>query len=406
MLALGGCEKLGVGQQKAAGPPQRPPARVVVASASVKDVPVYLDEIGHTLAIETVSIMPQVGGKLVAAHVNDGDFVHKGQLLFEIDPRPFQAALDAAQATLEQNRADLGLAQAELKRDEEATAVKGAVSQLKLDQDKSAVAVAEAKVKSAEAAIESAKLNLEYTKISCPIDGRAGARMVDPGNVIKALDKAILNIQQLNPIYAEFTIPENDLGTVRKYLAASGKDLADSPEKQLRVEVDIPANSARVLQGLGSALPTTLPTAHPTTRRVGPREGSLSFMDNSVQNGTGTIRLRATLPNADGYFWPGQFVSVRLVLATKKDAVIVPEAAQQIGQTGPFVYVVNEEGVATIRPIKPGQRQNGNMLVVDQGLEAGEKVIVQGHMQVIPGGKVQAVNQGQSQASPVAAAKE
>ncbi|HON66781.1 MAG TPA: efflux RND transporter periplasmic adaptor subunit, partial [Phycisphaerae bacterium] len=206
LAGLLGCEK---GDRTALKMPERPPAVVTVAPATTQDVPVYLDQIGRTVPVQTVAIVPQVGGKLVATHVNHGDYVKKGQLLFEIDPRPFQAALDAAEASLAQNLAELELARAELSRVEEALR-SSAVSRLEYDQKKSGVAMAEARVAAAKAAIEQAKLDLEFSRIHSPIDGKAGARLVDAGNVVRANDAPLLIIQQMSPIFAEFTITEND----------------------------------------------------------------------------------------------------------------------------------------------------------------------------------------------------
>jgi multidrug efflux system membrane fusion protein len=364
---------------------QRPPAAVTVAEALSRDVPVYLDAIGKTVAVQTVAIVPQVAGKIIARHVEDGSFVKKGDLLFEIDPRPFEAAVDSAKAMLAQNEADLVWAQADFKRTQELMPT-NVVSQLEFDQKKSVLGVDQGKVDAAKAAIETAELNLEYTKIHSPMDGRAGSVMVDPGNIVKANEGTILVIQQLDPIYAEFTITENDLGTVRKFIASRKLNLGEEPEKGLKVEVDVPGDSARVLSALGSA------TTQPANSFADAREGPLTFLDNSVQNGSGTVRLRATLANSDHYFWPGQFVNCRMVLTTKKDAVLVPAVAQQIGQQGPFVYVVGADETAQIRPITPGQRQ-GDMLVIDEGVKAGEKVIVNGQMSVTPGGKVQPTNE-------------
>lgn len=381
-----GCKKPGA----SAAAMQRPPAAVTAATAVAKSVPVYLDEIGKTLAVETVSIVPQVNGKVIAAPVENGAWVKKGQLLFEIDPRPFEAELAAAKATLAQARAEWNLANVEFHRVEELIAT-NAVSQLEFDRRKSDVAVSEAKVAAAEAAVQTAELNLEYTRILSPIDGRAGARLVDPGNIVKENDAAMLVVQRLDPIYVEFTITENDLGTVRKYMAAHGIDRGQSPEKSLAVWVDIPGDSQKVIDALGEVSSRPDSTTQPTTRGVGPREGQLSFMDNSVQTGSGTVKLRATVANSDRYFWPGQFVNVRMVLATKQDAVLIPASAQQIGQQGPFVYVITPEQTATIRPITPGQRQ-GDLIVVESGLSAGERVIVTGQLSVQPGGKVLVTN--------------
>jgi multidrug efflux system membrane fusion protein len=368
--------------------PARPPAAVTVATAVARDVPVYLDEIGKTVSVEVVSIVPQVGGKLIAAHVQDGDYVEKGQLLFEIDPRPFDAALAAAQATLAQNKADRELAQIEFKRMRE-LASKGTASQLEFDQDRVALAVTEAKVAAAEAAVQTAELNLEYAQIRSPIDGRAGARLVDPGNVVKASDASMQVIRRLDPIYVEFTITENELGTVRKFMATHGFEWGQSPERGLRVEVDVPGNSARVLTALGP----TEPTSAPASASAGPRVGRLTFLDNAVQSTTGTVKLRATVANTDHYLWPGQFVNVRLILTTKTAAVLVPATAQQVGQQGPYVYVVTPDGTAELRPIVLGQRQ-GELLVVESGVQSGEKVVIAGQMAVMPNAKVQVTEAG------------
>ncbi|MGH7177934.1 MAG: efflux RND transporter periplasmic adaptor subunit [Tepidisphaeraceae bacterium] len=369
---------------------ERPPAPVTATAALQRDVPVYLDEIGRTIAVDTVSVVPQVGGLVTAVHFEDGALVKKGQLLFEIDARPFEATLAAAQATLAQNRAEATWAEADFKRTEELLPA-NVVSQLEFDQKKSAWGVAQAKIEAANAAVQSARLDLEYTKIYSPLDGRAGARLVDPGNVVKENDKPLLVIQRLNPIYAEFTITENDLGTVRKFMAQRGINRGDSPEKGLKVQIDLPGDSQKVLSALAEIRPTT----RPATNSTGPREGELTFLDNAVQSGTGTVRLRATVPNPDRYFWPGQFVNVRLILATKKNAVLIPADSQQIGQQGPYVYVVSAQQTAELRPIKPGQRQ-GDLLVVEEGVQPGDKVIVTGQMTVMPGGKVVVTNEAQS----------
>jgi membrane fusion protein, multidrug efflux system len=367
---------------------------VTVATAVARDVPVYLEEIGKTVATEVVSIIPQVGGKIIAAHVQDGDEVKKGQLLFEIDPRPCEAALAAAKATLAQNRADLDLAQIQFKRMRE-LALRDSASALEFDQERVAQAVAEAKVAAAEAAVQTAELNLQYTSITSPIDGKAGVRLVDAGNVVKENDVPMQVIRRLDPIYVEFTVTENDIGTVRKYISTHGLEWKGTAEGGLRVEVDVPGNSIQVLTALGVNTPTTAPAV----AGAGPRVGRLTFLDNSVQGTTGTVRLRATVDNVDHYFWPGQFVNVRLVLTTKKDAVLVPVTAQQIGQQGPYVYVVRPDGTAELRPITPGQRQ-GDLLVVESGVQNGDQVVVAGQMAVMPNSKVQVTNAG-SDAGPL-----
>ena len=408
-LVVAGC-----GKHDGAGAtmPARPPAMVTAAAAITRDVPVYLDEIGNTVSIESVSIVPRVGGMVVASHVQDGAYVTKDQLLFEIDPRPYEAALASARAQVAQALAEAERARLEFQRVAELLPQR-AVSQLEYDQDKADYEAAQARVDAARAAVEQAQLNLDYSRIYAPITGRAGAVLVDPGNVVQANGAAMLVIQQLDPIYAEFTITENDLGTVRKFIATRGLEWGEQPERRegLRVEVDVPGNSQRVLAALGgntSPSPTTAPTTAPTTtnpsNQSGPREGQLTFLDNAVQQGTGTVRLRATVPNADRYFWPGQFVNVRLVLMTKKNAVLIPAQAQQIGQQGPFVYVVTPDSKAQIRPIVPGQRQ-GELIVVERGLQAGERVIVKGQMSVMPDGPVVVTNDQPQQGAAHAQAR-
>lgn len=366
--------------------PPRPPAMVTAAVAETRDVPIYLDEIARVVPIETVSIVSQVGGKVVAAHVTDGTFVKKGELLFEIDPRPFKAALASAEAALEQSRAEVALADIEFKRIQGLSA-KQQASQIEFDRTRIARDVAAAKLHSAEAAVEMAKLDLEYTTIESPISGRAAWRMVDPGNVVKANDAAMQMIRRLDPIYVEFTIPENDLAAVRRSIAAG-----EGGAGGLRVDVTIPKDSARVLSA-SLAGATSQPSG---TDRA--RAGELTFLDNVVQGGTGTVKLRATVRNEDFLLWPGQFVNARLVLETKKDAVLVPAKAEQIGQVGPYVYVVKDDNTAEIRPITPGQLQ-GDLLVVDGGLKAGEKVIVAGHLSVAPGGPVKVMNEAPANAT-------
>jgi membrane fusion protein, multidrug efflux system len=363
-----------------AQPTEQPPSPVAAVAAVSRDVPMYLDAIGKTLPVESVSIVPQIGGKVIGVHVEDGAYLTKGQLLFEIDPRPSQAALAAAKASLAQSQAEAEWAQADFKRTEELMVSK-VVSQLEFDQKKSAVGVAQAKIDAAKAAIEEATLDTEYTKIYSPIDGRAGARLIDQGNIVKENETFMLVIQRLDPIYAEFTVTENDLGTVRKFMASRGREIGRESDLGLKVEVDVPGDSARVLSALGA----------PTTQTA-PRTGTLTFLDNTVQSGSGTVKLRATLANPDRYFWPGQFVNVRLILATKKDAVLIPPEAQQIGQQGPFVYIVRPDQTAELRPIIPGQRQ-GNLMVVESGIKTGEMVITSGQMMVMPNGKVMVTNQ-------------
>ena len=349
-LTASGCNRA---NPQAAGPQMLPAPLVTVAKAQKQDVPLYLDEIGKSGGSESVTVTPQVGGRITERHFQDGADLTKGALLFVIDPRPYQAQLDSARASLAQAKAALALAKAQFARDEELVGSK-AISKQDYDTKKNTVDVDLAQVESAEAVLETAKLNLEYCYIHSPIEGRAGARLVDVGNVVQANTTGLLLIQRLDPIYADFTVTEGDLPEVQKEMSRGS----------LKTLVRLPSD--------------------PENRA---RSGKLTFLDNAVQNGTGTVNLRATMSNPDHHFWPGQFVNVRLVLATQKNAVLIPNQATQISQKGPFVYVVKPDGTADIRPVTLGQRQGDNV-VITQGVTAGETVIVTGQMTVPPGGKV------------------
>ena len=330
-----------------------PPPLVSVAKAQAQDVPVYLDEIGKSYAFESVTVTPQVGGRITQRQFQDGSDLTKGQLLFAIDPRPYQAQLDSAKGALAQAKAAMELAKVEFARSSELLASK-VTSKQDYDTKKSTVDVDQAQVESAEAALETAQLNLEYCYIHSPIQGRAGARLVDVGNVVQANTTGLLLIQRLDPIYADFTITERDLPNLQKEMTRG----------TLKTFVRLPSDTEDRARG-----------------------GKLTFLDNTVQNGTGTVNLRATISNPDHHFWPGQFVNVRLVLATQKGAVLIPNQATQISQKGPFVYVVKPDNTADLRLVTLGQRQGDN-IVITQGVAPGENVIVAGQMTVAPNGKV------------------
>ena len=335
-----------------------PPPVVTTAPVTIADVPVYLDEIGRTTATEIVNVVPQVSGQITKISFQDGQYLKAGQQLFLIEPTPFQATLDQALAALEQNRAQLENAKSNFSRVASELPSK-AVSQQDYDNAKSAEDVAAANVKAAQAQIETAKWNLGNCVINSPIDGQAGQRLVDRGNVVNANSTNLLNIQKLVPIYVDFTVPENQLDRVRENMKNG----------TLKVEV-------------------TSPNLPKTTI-----DGNLTFLDNAVQDGTGTIKLRATMQNKDRLLWPGQFVNVRLILATLKDAKLIPSEAMQIGQQGPFVFIVNKDDVAEQRSITPGQRQ-GDMTVVEKGLNGDEAIVRSGQMMLNPGAHVQVQNSG------------
>ena len=286
LAVLAGCH------QQTAPAMARPPAAVAVAPAVAQDVPVYLDEIGKSVAREVVSVQPQVSGRIERLHFTDGADLRAGDPLFTIDPRPFQAQLDAARGSLAQAKAEMNFARLAFDRAAQLIATQ-AIAQEEHDTRKNALDVAAARVQQSEAAVETARLNVAYCSIRSPIDGRAGQRLVDAGNVVTANSGALLLIQRLDPIYADFTVTENDLAAVQR----------DMRRGRLQVEVRLPEEPDR------------------------PLAGALTFLDNAVQDATGTVKLRATVANHERRLWPGRFVKVRLVLHTLPGAVLVPAAA-------------------------------------------------------------------------------
>ena len=360
LLITAGCSK---GSVQAA--PAMPAPLVTVVNTTAQDVPKYLDEIGKNVAFESVTVTPQVPGRIVERHFKDGEELTKGQLLFVVDPRPYKAQVDSAQATLAQAKAALELAKIQFSRDEEIIGTR-AISKQDYDTKKSAVDVDQAQVESADAALETAKLNLEYCYIHSPINGRAGARLVDVGNVVQANSTALLSIQRLDPIYATFTVTEGDLPEVQKEMSHG----------TLKAVVRLPSD--------------------PDTSF---KPGRVEFLDNAVQNGSGTVNLRATVSNPEHHFWPGQFVDVKLVLSTEKRAVLIPNQAAQISQKGSFVYVVKADDTAELRPVTLGQRQ-GDAVVVTQGLAPNERVVLAGQLLVRPGGKVRVEGSGPEAGAP------
>jgi len=342
-------------EAKAAQPPARP---VLVAKVITKDVPLYLDEIGNCAAYETVQVQAQVSGQILARNFQDGADVKKGDLLFTIDPRPYQAALDQAQGQLGQAKSKLVLDQITLKRQQELRA-RNVISPQDLDTAQATVKSDEAMVKTAEGAVAAAQVNLDYCNIQSPINGRAGLRLVDVGNVVTGGNgggggAVLLTIQGLDPIYTDFTVSETDLPLVRRYLGGPN----------VKVETRSPDGS------------------------MPPRMGDLYFIDTSVQPGAGTVKARGVTPNPDHALWPSEFVRVRFILDNLKDANLVPSQAVQISQSGPFVFVVKPDNTVDLRQVKPGQRQEGDTIVIESGLKAEETVVVTGQLALAPGTKV------------------
>jgi multidrug efflux system membrane fusion protein len=372
-----------------------PPPMVTASGVVVRTVPYYIDEIGNCASKDTVTLMPQVAGRVEAAHFTEGKDVKKGDVIYTIDPRPFEAVLAQTEAALKENEANLEFAKSEFER-VEALQGTNAVSKTEYDQKKSALAVAVAHVGQAKANVDNAKLNLEYCTIRSPLDGRTGMRMVDPGNIVKANETGLVMIQSFDPIYVDFTIPEDRLAEVRANMAnGSLKTLVTLPGGNgIAPITPQPPTQPPTMQA--AQAPTTQPetqlaSTEPTTRPV-EHIGALDMVDNSVLTGTGTVRLRATVPNADRYFWPGQFVHVRLLLHENSDALLVPSQAIQVGQQGPYVYVVKHDDqknmdIAEMRQVVQGQIQ-GDLIVIEKGLNPTDKVITTGQLMVVPNAPV------------------
>lgn len=384
-------------------------AAVTVGSVVEKDVPVQLRGIGNVEPYSSVSIKSMVGGQLIRTAFKEGQVVKRGDLLFVVDPRPFEAGLKQAEAILEKDLSLVKQAQANRVRDEAqvkhakalltkdlvqakmakvqaeryaALAAKGNVSREQCDQvrtnsdaleaavlaDQAAleesraglqaadatVEHARAAVRASSAGVKSAKLQLGYCFIHSPLGGRTGNLYVKTGNIIKANEAVLVEINQVHPVYVAFSVPEQHLGGIRRHMARG----------ELMVKALIPGEDNRA------------------------EEGVLTFVDNSVDRTTGTIRLKGTFPNTQGRLWPGQFVEVALILSTDPRAIVVPSQAVQVGQEGPYVFVVKPDLTVEYRKVMVGRSLSGET-VVARGLRPGEKVVTDGYLRLVPGAKVE-----------------
>jgi membrane fusion protein, multidrug efflux system len=337
-------------QAKTAAPDAVP---VIVAAVEQKDMPVELTEIGTVQAYATVGVRAQVGGVLEKVGFREGQDVHAGDLLFALDARPYDAALKSAGAALERDSALVETARREVERYAD-LAKKEYVNQDEYDKIRTNAASLEAAVRADQAAVDLARLNLQYCTIRSPIAGRTGQLMVNAGNVVKAnADDPMVVINQIEPIYVTFAVPEQEL----------------------------PPIQARAAQGSLEVLATL------TDGGGEPHAGSLTFLDNAVDRSTGTVRLKATFPNQDRAFWPGQFVNARLRVSTQAGAVVVPTQALQTGQKGPYVFVVKADQSVDSRAVTPGAAVGAETIIL-KGLEKGETVVTDGQLRLVPGTKI------------------
>src|SRR6516165_2978438 len=346
-FAISGC-----GEKPAAKAPLAP-KNVLVTQVKTMDVPVEIHEFGRTSSPEDVSVRPQVSGRIMEVHFVEGQEVKKGDLLFVIDPRPFQTSLEQSQGQLKSDQAQLELNRKNLQRDEQ-TGPGRFVSAQQIDADHAQVQIYEGAIVKDQAAIDQAKLNLEYCYVRSPLDGRTGRRLVDPGNYVGTGGSILVNIQRQDPVYVDFTISENDLARLRQDM-----EQGDA----LKVDVVTPSR--------------------PDVART----GTLSFLDNSVSAQSGTAMLRATIRNPDRYLWPGQYVNVTLTLQILKDAPVVPSQTVQMGGKGTYLFAVTANNTVEQRQVTQGVRYQ-DLVVVLQGVKPGETVVVEGQLALGNGMKV------------------
>jgi len=367
-----------------AGPPPSPGVPVVVAKVSEKLMPVEVASVGNVEPISTVAVKAQVSGELLQVHFNEGDFVRKGQLLFTIDSRSFQGQVGTVEANMAKDQAQLKQVEANLARDTAqleyvqaeakryATLLqRGLISADSAEQARSQSNAAEELVRADRAAIENvravldvdqhaltaAKLQLSYSTIYSPIDGRTGAVMLKPGNLIKSADAPIVVINQTNPIYINFTVPQQHWPEIKKNMNARG----------LRVTAAVAQDAAH------------------------PQQGNVIFVDNAVDAATGTLHLKASFENSENQFLPGMFVNVVLRLSEQPNAKVVPTQALTEGQNGTFVYVVKPDNGVELRPVVSTRSHDGNA-AIESGLELGEMVVIDGQARLTAKSKVQIKN--------------
>ncbi|HYL23805.1 MAG TPA: efflux RND transporter periplasmic adaptor subunit [Burkholderiales bacterium] len=338
-------------RKAAKGPP---PVMVTVAAALQETVPVRVQVIGNVEPYLTVGVKARVDGQINAVNFREGEQVRKGDVLFRIDPRPYEAALRQAQANGLRDRAARDQARSQERRYQDLLD-KNFVSKEAYAQIRTNAETAEATAQASEAALENARLNLEYCTIRSPLEGYVGKVLLQAGNLVRANDvNPLVVINQVRPVYVSFAVPEQTLPEIRKYQAAS----------PLRVDVI------------------------PPDRGAAPIAGRLVFIDNAVDPSTGTIRLRAQFDNADAALWPGQFVNVSLRLYEEPDAIVIPSQAIQSGPQGQYVYVVDDDMVADVRPIAV-QEIDGERAIVARGLIKGERVVTRGQLRLGPKTRVQ-----------------
>ncbi|HSU53006.1 MAG TPA: efflux RND transporter periplasmic adaptor subunit [Candidatus Dormibacteraeota bacterium] len=351
---LFGCSKESPGSAQTT---KRPTVPITVARAESKDVPIELRNIGNVEAYATVTIRSQITGQIVKIHFQEGQEVKQGDLLFTIDPRPSEGALRQAEADLKRDQAQLVSVRLEFDRQKKLFE-SNIASKDDYDKAEAAFHALEASIMADEASVSRAKLNVEFTAIRAPITGRTGNLMVKQGNIVKAPDDALVTINQVQPIYVTFSVPEQDLPAIRKQMRTA----------PLSVQIEAPSGNLR-------------------EDAANLERGDLTFIDNSVDATTARIKLKATLPNKDNALWPGQFVQAVLLLDTIRNATVVPSQAVQASQNGDFVFVVQDNSKVQKRTVTAGLSNNG-FTVLETGVRAGETVVLDGQLRLADGSVV------------------
>jgi multidrug efflux system membrane fusion protein len=345
---------------KKAGSPPKPLVPVTASTVIQKTVPVHIRAIGNVEAYSTVSVKSQIGGELIRVHFKEGEDVRKGDILFIIDPRPYESALKQAEANLAKDNAQLENAREEVRRYAELVK-KGYVAQEQYDKIRTNAAAFEATVNADRAMVENARLQLKYCYIYSPITGRTGNLIANEGNLIKAnADTSMVVINQIQPIYVTFSVPEQNLSEITRYMA----------EGKLKVEAFLSKEDMK------------------------PEQGVLTFIDNAVDLATGTIKLKGTFANKEKRLWPGQFVNAVLTLTSQPDAIVVPSQSIQTGQKGQYVFIIKNDLTVEDRPIIVGRTLNSET-VIEKGLQSGEKVVTDGQLRLVPGAKVEIKNKAE-----------
>ena len=343
----------GSAAEKSTAPPAPPPVPIVAGAVAQHDVPIYLTGVGTVIAYNTDVVRAQIQGQIVSINFTEGQKVHTGDLLAQIDPRPYQAQLDQFTANLDRDRAQLQNAEANLARYTPLLSRGYATPQL-VDTQKAQIAQLQAAVKADQALIEGANVQLSYTRLTSPIDGVTGIRQIDVGNIISpANTNGVVFVTQLEPISLIFTLPETDLPLIQQQQQQKG----EGPFTVLAYSQD---NTVKLDQG------------------------TLGLVNNEILQTTGSIQLKANFPNTAHRLWPGELVNARLLLNTRHDGLTVPASVVQQGPQGAYAYVVNPDSSVAIRPIKVAQISDGQALI-DSGLKANEQVVVDGQYKLQPG---------------------